>query len=68
MAILQAISWAGTSPDGRAVIGKLSTMKSLFNPKNADEDYAALNFDLATEEGEWVCVCCWPGQARPGLV
>lgn len=34
----QVVSWAGTSPDGRAVTGSLPTMKQLFNPNNTDED------------------------------
>lgn len=35
---IQVVSWSGTSPDGRAVTGALSTMKALFNPNNTDED------------------------------
>lgn len=35
---MQVVSWSGTSPDGRAVTGPLSTMKTLFNPNNTDED------------------------------
>ena len=34
----QVVSWAGTSPDGRAVTGTLATMKRLFNPNNTDVD------------------------------
>lgn len=34
----QVVSWAGTSPDGRAVTGSLATMRRLFNPNNTDED------------------------------
>lgn len=49
--VSKVISWAGTSPDGRAVTGSVGTMRELFRPGNVGEDYAVQNWDLRTEEG-----------------
>ncbi|PSC74984.1 WD repeat-containing 61 [Micractinium conductrix] len=56
--VSKVVAWGGTSPDGRAVTGSLGVMKTLFNPHNQDEDYAAQNFNLSSPAGH-AGACFW---------
>ncbi|KAL4419861.1 hypothetical protein ABPG75_006959 [Micractinium tetrahymenae] len=59
----KVISWAGTSPDGRAVVGSFSTMHDLFDASKTMEDHIYLFFNLSSLEGKRAA-CFWLSEKR----
>ena len=49
---LQVVSWAGSSPDGKAVLGDPAVLAPLFDPHLKPEGYAECHFNLTSPQGK----------------